>query len=139
MFRSLREDAGGVAEIAPGDGAVTVLSRTSTPDEFGSVLADRAGKRIEAALPLHFTVATMASRYAWLYPRAIASATRPGGGEGFWLITNNLSIGGAQTSARRLLLGLAARGVPVRAAVFQEEIDSATPGEEGLRPEPACP
>ena len=31
---------------------------------------------------------------------------------GVWLVTNNFSIGGAQSSARRLLLGMAARGIP---------------------------
>ena len=47
-------------------------------------------------------------------------------------MTNNLSIGGAQTSARRLLLGLAARGVKVRAAVLQEDPDNPTPGRRAL-------
>ena len=124
--------AGGVEEIAPGDPAVTILPRTAGPGDFGSVLADRACRPIEAKLPSHFTTVAMAGRYSWLYARAIASATRPGSGDGLFLLTNNLSIGGAQTSARRLLLGLSARGVKVRAAVLQENPENPTPGRQAL-------
>ena len=53
-------------------------------------------------------------------------------GNGLWLITNNFSMGGAQSSAARLLRGLAAEGVPVRAAVLQEEVDYPTPGRRRL-------
>ena len=75
----------------------------------------------------------MAQRYRWLYPRAIASARRSAGASGIWLVTNNFSTGGAQTSARRLLLGLASQGVPVRAAVVEEHPDNPTPGRCALR------
>ena len=125
-------DVGAAAEIAPGDPAVTILPRTASPTEFGVVLADRACRPIEARLPSHFTTTAMAGRYAWLYARAIASATRSRRGDGVMLVTNNLSIGGAQTSARRLLLGLSARGVPVRAAVLQEQPENPTPGRRAL-------
>ena len=125
-------DAGGVAEIAPGDPAVTILPGTAGPAEFGAVLGDRACRRVEAKLPAHFTASAMAGRYAWLYARAVASASPARTGEGLFLVTNNLSIGGAQTSARRLLLGLSARGVRARAAVLQEEPDNPTPGRRAL-------
>jgi glycosyltransferase involved in cell wall biosynthesis len=52
---------------------------------------------------------------------------------GLWLITNNFSMGGAQSSAARLLRGLAAEGVPVRAAVLQEQPDYPTPGRQRLQ------
>src|ERR1019366_1446293 len=45
----------------------------------------------------------MAARYRWLYPRAIAAAGRRRKAEGIWLVINNFSTGGAQSSARRLL------------------------------------
>jgi glycosyltransferase involved in cell wall biosynthesis len=75
----------------------------------------------------------MAARYRWLYPRAIAAARRTGEtGAGLWLITNNFSTGGAQTSARRLLLGLQLHGERVRAAVIEEDPAFPTPGRRAL-------
>ena len=73
----------------------------------------------------------MSRRYAWLYPRAISAARRQKS-DGLWLITNNFSTGGAQSSARRLLLGLAAQGIKVRAAVIEEQPDHPTPGRRVL-------
>jgi glycosyltransferase involved in cell wall biosynthesis len=125
-------DVGAVAEIAPGDPAVTILPRTSGPDDFGSVLADRACRPIAASLPPHLTTAAMAGRYTWLYSRVIASSARQRSGDGLFLVTNNLSIGGAQSSARRLLLGLSEKGVKARAAVLQEQPDNPTPGRRAL-------
>ena len=74
----------------------------------------------------------MAARYRWLYPRVIAAARHSRRGEGIWLITNNFSTGGAQSSARRLLLGLAGEGVPARAAVIEEDSANPTPGRRAL-------
>ena len=69
---------------------------------------------------VHFSLERMARRYAWLYPRAVAvHRRRPG--RGLLLVTNNFSTGGAQSSARRLLVGLRGEGVPVRAAVLEEQ------------------
>jgi glycosyltransferase involved in cell wall biosynthesis len=73
----------------------------------------------------------MAARYRWLYPRTIAAA-RCETGNGLWLIANNFSTGGAQSSARRLLLGLQAQGVRVRAAVVEEDPVFPTPGRRAL-------
>src|SRR5262249_46027611 len=53
-------------------------------------------------------------------------------GSGLWLITNNFSTGGAQSSARRLLTALHQRGMSVHAAVLQEELDNPTPGRQAL-------
>jgi glycosyltransferase involved in cell wall biosynthesis len=51
---------------------------------------------------------------------------------GLWLVTNNFSMGGAQSSARRLLLGMADRGIRVRAAVLEEQPEYPTPGRQAL-------
>ncbi|MFO0940722.1 MAG: glycosyltransferase [Pirellulales bacterium] len=51
---------------------------------------------------------------------------------GVLLITNNFSTGGAQSSARRLLTELKAKGYTVRAAVLQEDLDNPTPGRRQL-------
>jgi glycosyltransferase involved in cell wall biosynthesis len=42
------------------------------------------------------------------------------------------SMGGAQSSARRLLLGMAAKGIRVRAAVLEEQAEYPTPGRKSL-------
>ena len=80
-------------------------------------------------LPPSFTRREMAARTRWLYPRVLSPRTA---GEGLWLITNNFSTGGAQSSARRLLIGLAQRGVKVRAAVVEEHPSHPTPGRTAL-------
>ena len=54
---------------------------------------------------------------------------------GVWLVTNNLVTGGAQSSARRLLLDLRARGQRVRVALVLESPDSPSIGRRALRSE----
>jgi glycosyltransferase involved in cell wall biosynthesis len=125
-------DAGGVGELAPGDPAVAILPRDVEPEQFAEVLAERAVNPIPTMLPVHFTAGTMAARYSWLYSRAIAAARPRRQGDGLFLITNNFSLGGAQTSARRLLAGMAAVNIRPRAAVLDEEPDHATPGRRAL-------
>jgi glycosyltransferase involved in cell wall biosynthesis len=129
-------DAGGTAEIAPGNAAITVLPQGAGAEQFAEALAALA----EAPAPngretaaVHFSTARMVERHAWLYPRAVEAARGPRGGEGVLLVANNFSTGGAQSSARRLLLGLAAEGVRARAAVLQEPADHPTPGTRALR------
>ena len=89
----------------------------STPRPSGSPRSWPTGprRRSRRRSRRDFTRSTMAARYAWLYPRAIARARPRVRGDGLLLVTNNFSIGGAQTSARRLLIGLADRGVRARA------------------------
>jgi glycosyltransferase involved in cell wall biosynthesis len=125
-------DAGGVGELAPGDRAVAVLPQGAGPQRFAAVLTERATTRTTAALPAHTTSRTMAARYNWLYNRALSAGRRRPGGDGLLLITNNLSLGGAQSSARRLLTGMAQRGVRTRAVVIEEEPDHPTPGRRAL-------
>jgi glycosyltransferase involved in cell wall biosynthesis len=128
-------DAGGTVELARNNPAVFVVPNDADPERFASFLADIAVKPPasgRAVAAVHFSRQRMADRYRWLYPRVIESAREPRRGQGLWLITNNFSTGGAQSSARRLLLGLAAEGVRVRAAVLEEEPDYPTPGRRAL-------
>jgi glycosyltransferase involved in cell wall biosynthesis len=126
-------DAGGAHELAPGDPAVAVLPRDAGPGPFAEVLAERAATRSAVALPPHTRARAMAARYTWLYRHAISAGRPRRTGDGLLLITNNLSLGGAQTSARRLLTGLGQRGVRARAAVLEENPDQPTPGRRALR------
>ena len=125
-------DAGGVGELASGAEGVTILPRDAGPEPYAVVLADRAVTALQPALPPQFTLGTMARRYTWLYTRALSASRPRRAGNGLLLITNNLSIGGAQTSARRLLTALARCGVRSRAVVLQEEPDRPTPGRRAL-------
>jgi glycosyltransferase involved in cell wall biosynthesis len=128
-------DAGGTAEIARDNPAVTVLPLDAPPERFAENLVGIAQTpppdgRSRAAV--HFSRARMVERYGQLYPRAIEVTRTNRRGDGLLLITNNFSTGGAQSSARRLLVGLAADGVRVRAAVLEEEAAYPTPGRRAL-------
>jgi len=134
-------DVGGTAEIAHRNGAFRLVELDAAPHDYAVQLADLAMNpspfegREEAAR--HFTCARMATGYRTLYPRAIEAARGPRasagrGSGGLLLIANNFSTGGAQSSARRLLVGLARDGVRVRAAVLQEQPEFPTPGRSAL-------
>jgi glycosyltransferase involved in cell wall biosynthesis len=128
-------EAGGTAEIALGNPAITVLPLDAAPEDFAAVVAAIAEARppdgrTQAAV--HFCQARMCERYGQLYPSAIEAARRDNGRDGLLLIANNFSTGGAQSSARRLLFGLAGQGIRVRAAVVEEEPAYPTPGRKAL-------
>ena len=124
----------GVREIASGNSAVTVLAPEWTAESFAAAILRATGdsrgsgrERVES----NFTVQRMTDRYLAAYRRVFApKSARP---KGLWLVTNNFSMGGAQTSARRLLRHLAAEGVAVRAAVIQEPVERPTAGTTALR------
>src|SRR6185369_7560355 len=117
-------DVGGAREIAKGAEGFYLVPQDASPGQFAEVLeplAMRRNREVAHHLSLDWSRQRMAARYRWLYPRAIAHTCRKKPGEGLWLIANNFSTGGAQSSARRLLLGLHEQGVNVRAAVVEED------------------
>lgn len=128
-------DVGGASETALANPAYAVVPRDATPEVFAKAIVDaviappRGG---DVAARRHFSRGLMAERYRHFYPRAIAAGARVSRGQGLWLITNNFSTGGAQSSARRLLLELSKRGVPVRAAVLEEQPEFPTSGRQAL-------
>jgi glycosyltransferase involved in cell wall biosynthesis len=128
-------NVGGASEIAVDNPAVHLIDREAPPAEFARALGDIASRpAMSGAEPArrHFDVSRMVEGYARLLPRALRQASRRGEGTGLWLVTNNFSTGGAQTSARRLLLGLRERGIMVRAAVVEEQPAFPTPGRRAL-------
>ena len=94
-----------------------------------AILADTPLPRVPS-LPPAFTRWRMAARVRGLYPAALLRGAR---GDTVWLIANNFSTGGAQSSARRLLAGLAARGIAVRAVTVEESPEHPTAGCRALR------
>jgi glycosyltransferase involved in cell wall biosynthesis len=129
-------DVGGAHEIALSNADFHMVPADASAGRFAQTLAllAAAGRRNGEPVPGMdpWSRQRMASQYRQLYPRAIVSGRNSRRGEGLWLITNNFSTGGAQSSARRLLVGLGAEGVRVRAAVVEEQPNHPTPGRCAL-------
>jgi len=126
---------GGSPEIANDNPAMFLLPPQAGPEEYAVLLADVARRPPEpggSAAAVHFSRPRMVEGYSRLYPRAIEASRGRGPGDGLWLVANNFSTGGAQSSARRLLLELAGKGIRVRAAVLEEQTDWPTPGRRAL-------
>lgn len=123
---------GGTAEIAAVCSGVKILPVAAGASDFARAVLEAAEGLAAAALPGDFKRDRMGERYRQLYPRAIARKCLRGEGRGIWLVANNFSTGGAQSSARRLLMQLHAQGVVVRAAVVQEQVENPTPGRQVL-------
>jgi glycosyltransferase involved in cell wall biosynthesis len=132
--------AGGTAELAAGPQALTLLPLDCGAEPASAALAHALGSgrsRGSETLSADFCRYRMAERYESLFPRAIQLKRRRDRGNpdeppALWLVMNNLSTGGAQSSARRLFGELARRGVAVRTAVVQEQPDHPTPGRSAL-------
>jgi len=127
--RVVATDAGGTREIATQSAAMTLLPLNAAPADFAEALA--AEPSVDVELPKSFTRQAMTARVAGLIPNAVRRTMRRRA-DGVWLIANNFSTGGAQTSARRLLLALRERGIRVRAAVVQEQPEFPTEGRRAL-------
>jgi len=124
---------GGTAEAAHGSGLITLLSENATAADVSEAVTRIAWQKNvrESALPSHFTRHAMARRAAQFYAATIIRNRRTTGNS-VWLITNNFSIGGAQSSARRLAVGLHQRGVALSTFTIQEQPGWPTRGRRAL-------
>lgn len=122
-------DVGGADEIAREMGEHAAFYRRlpdgASAGEFARAITEAAlaGTGLRCSrLPRAFQKEKMTQRVEQIYTALVAACAsvnkRP---EGLWIVTNNFSMGGAQSSARRLLETLKARGVRVRAFTVQEE------------------
>jgi glycosyltransferase involved in cell wall biosynthesis len=154
---------GGAEEIAAGDAGMTLVDAEAGAAELatavGTALASapflapssegegREDSRAHRLAP-RFSVAAAARRHLDVYHAVLQRrAGRRRGG--LILVANNFSIGGAQSSGRRLLVEMRARGVPVSAVVLEEDPGNPTPGRRALEaagievqalpPPPGCP
>lgn len=126
--------AGGTQEIAEeGAPGVTVMDVDAPCEEVSRALAQTVNGKREAKLPAVFEVGSMVRCHARMLARAAASFAARGEPSGVLLVTNNFSPGGAQSSARRLLLELQSRGHRASAVTLQEEERHPTPGTSALR------
>lgn len=137
-------DVGGASEIAARTRWVTLLPVTAQPDEFATAILASSGRsgisvpttlnEGNRCLPDSFTLPVMTARHRFHYERLLAArSVRSSPRSGLWLLTNNFSTGGAQSSARRLLVELKRRGHHVTAATLQELTHEPTPGTDALR------
>ena len=118
---------GGTEELRAKHGGVHVVPNDATPAQIALAVREAAAGPRPVLAP-DFQAHAMVSRHAHLY-RCAASPGRPGP---VWLVANNFATGGAQRSAQRLLLALHERGVPVRAAVLEEQAEYPTPWRREL-------
>lgn len=126
-------DVGGTREIARDHTGLAMVPVDASVEQFATAIVESIGRTADSSpLAPSFTLPVMAERYRWLYPRALAARRRKRPGKGILLVTNNFSSGGAQSSARRLLVGLSASGVPCRAVVLEEQASYPTPGRLAL-------
>jgi glycosyltransferase involved in cell wall biosynthesis len=131
-------DVGGNREIAAWVPAMQVLDANC--DDRGiatavlGILGCRDRAQSESAVELHrsFETYTMGRGYHRMVRGVLGKVSR-GKPEGLWLVTNNFSVGGAQSSARRLLEALHERGRRVRVSVLEENPEDPTPGTQALR------
>jgi glycosyltransferase involved in cell wall biosynthesis len=125
-------DTGGTRELAWRNPALHLLDADASPEEFAKVLADALLDPPPSAHKLiwrDFTTTRMAGRVARFARqatcRSATAATR-------WFVSNNLSMGGAQSSLRRLAKAFHARGIRVRVALLQEYPEHPTAGRLDL-------
>ena len=124
---------GGAPEVARFTKRISLVDANASAAGIAEVIAQVASqtpKRI-AALPPSFTRFVMTKRTRSFYPSVIVRS-RGRSAKTVWLITNNFSTGGAQSSARRLLVGLRDRGVAVVAFTIQEQERWPTIGRRAL-------
>ncbi len=117
-------EVGGTKEV-PG---ITLVPVDASAAQFAAAIKSALAND-RPLFPKSFTRHAMARRAQWLYPRVLARSHPP---SGLLLVCNNFSVGGAQSSARRLLTQLAARSIKVRAAVVEEEPRRPTAGRAAL-------
>ena len=140
---------GGTPEIAAKDPRLSLSPKDASDDVLAAIVVSRLKEIVELggsspddvadkthhmapeAFPRCFTITMMAERYRQFYQRVIGTDARTRR-SGLWLVINNLSTGGAQSSARRLLGELKRRGHDVRVALLQEFPDQPTPGRQEL-------
>lgn len=126
-------DTGGTRELAWRNPALVLLESEAPPVAFAKALADALLSPPPSAHKLvwrDFTTARMAARVARLAKQA--ACLRDEAASTLWFVTNNLCMGGAQSSLRRLAKSFHQRGLRVRVALLQEYPEHPTAGRLDL-------
>ena len=120
----------GTEELAAKHEGVHLVAADADAAAFAAKVEDALARPVAARLAPDFTARAMAARHVELYARAAVSPRTAR--RGVVLIANNFSTGGAQASARRLLVRLRADGLDARAIVIEEQAAYPTPGRAAL-------
>lgn len=140
-------DTGGTSELAWRNPAITLIRSDNTPvvgayprgqecphssESFAKAIVDLLLEPPPSAHKLvwgDFTTSRMAERVARFARQAACRAEK---GTTLWFVTNNLSMGGAQSSLRRLAKSFHAKGHKVCIALLQEYPEHPTAGRTDL-------
>ena len=122
-------DVGGAAEVAgemwPNAAFYRRLDVEAPVDAFVDAILQAPLRVPKSVLPAVFERGPMVARFLELYRHTLFKRLRiQRQSRGIWFVTNNFSMGGAQTSARRLMEVLLQRGHSLRAWTLQEEFSS---------------
>ena len=126
-------DTGGTRELARRNPALVLLEADASPTSFAKALADALLSPTPSAHKLvwrDFTTAKMSARVARFAKQA--ACRRDEEPRTLWFVTNNLCMGGAQSSLRRLAKSFHQRCLHVRVALLQEYPEHPTPGRLDL-------
>lgn len=113
-------EVGGALEIKSAiktERAYTTLDVNANSDSFAKAIIGAMRLPRKNYLPGEFTADSMKRRYLWLYYSALVRGKTV---NEMWLVTNNFSMGGAQSSAKRLLQRMS-KHLPVRALTLEEQ------------------
>jgi len=126
-------DVGGVGEIAnAAPGAIAIVAAGAPPDVFVAAIARAIEAPRTTSLPARFGARAMSRAYARLLREAARAPDVARPPIDVVLLTNNFAVGGAQSSARRLLAELHRRGRRVLAVTIEERPEHRTPGCSAL-------
>jgi glycosyltransferase involved in cell wall biosynthesis len=126
-------DTGGTRELAWRNPALKLLPADAPPEVFAKALADSLLDPPPSAHRMiwrDFTSERMAARVA-KFARVVASRPERES-KTIWFVSNNLSMGGAQSSLKRLAKSFHGRGIRVRLALLQEYPEHPTAGRQEL-------
>ncbi len=124
---------GGASEVESFQSGLRTLETDASDDQFAEqIVALMLRETRVPVLPKDFELSRMADGYLRQY-RSVIHYVHVTNAQAAWIVTNNLSIGGAQSSARRLAQGLSQRGIDVHFVVLQEERHHPTPGTQAMR------
>ena len=122
-------DVGGSSELAATHDGYVVAD--AAPSLLARAIESVVAREEKSALDPSFTVRAASARHERAL-RGAALFDRAHDANSLVLVINNFSSGGAQASARRLLVALHERGHRVAAAVLQEQARFPTPWREEL-------
>ena len=112
-------EVGGALEIKSAmkrSGVYKTLSANANAESFAKAIITCMRLPRKNYLPSEFTSDSMRRRYLWLYYSALSKGRKT---NEMWLVTNNFSMGGAQSSAKRLLERMSTQ-LGVRAFTLEE-------------------